>query len=204
MTIRNAQESDLSAIAGIHKAQFESHFLGQYSTTLLACFYRSFLGKNLSFLVHETANTVDGFVLGGESAGLGSCRMTFVRKNLLRCLGESLLRPRLWRDAAQRAIGLLHFPRRAETPADNKSQAGPKMEILSIAVSKDTMGKGVGAALIVAFEKSIQASHVEHYDLVVVKENRRASRFYEKSGFQVIEDDGLRLFLRKTLKSPGT
>jgi ribosomal protein S18 acetylase RimI-like enzyme len=109
----------------------------------------------------------------------------------------------LWRDAAQRAIGNLHFPRRAAMPADNKSQTDPKMEILSIAVSKDTMGKGVGAALIEAFEKSIQASHVEHYDLVVVKENRRASRFYEKSGFQVIEDDGLRLCLRKTLKSPG-
>ncbi|MCG2684279.1 MAG: hypothetical protein L6306_11785, partial [Planctomycetales bacterium] len=98
MSIRNAEDRDLPVIAAIHKSQFWDHFLGQYSRRLLVRFYGSFLGKSV-FIVHESADGVDGFVLGGASAQMAACSARFVRSNLPRCLWETLMRPRLWLEA---------------------------------------------------------------------------------------------------------
>jgi ribosomal protein S18 acetylase RimI-like enzyme len=204
MTIRNTQESDLLAIAGIHKAQFASHFLGQYSPTLLACYYRTFLDKDLWFLVHESEGIVDGFILGGEDRELDRCRTAFLHRNVIRCLWETLVRPSLWFEAVRRTLGNLPLTRRRTQPDELKPLKGsPFIDVVSIAVSPSEMGKGVAAMLITAFEQAIQAKHVQKYGLFVMRDNVRACRFYQKNGFQVADDSGVSLFLIKKLTPPA-
>ncbi|MCD4727886.1 MAG: GNAT family N-acetyltransferase [Pirellulales bacterium] len=201
MPVRPAKNGDLFPIAAIHKSQFESHFLGQYSTTLLRKYYGIFLGK-VPFFVHEAAEGVDGFLLGGSLKTLGERRSAFVRENLLRCLWETLLHPRLWLASWRRGLRHINPFRRARTGAKGASP-GSDINVLSIAVSKKAMGTGVAAMLIAAFEREIQDGRGDHYGLSVVKENLRACRFYEKIGFEVVEDNGTNLVLQKRLTVPN-
>lgn len=164
---------------------------------LLRKYYGTFLGK-VPFFVHEAAEGVDGFLLGGPSKTLGERRAAFVRENLLRCLWETLLRPRLWLASWRRGLRHINPFRRARAGTKRESPAS-YINVLSIAVSKKAMGTGVARALIDAFEQTIQNLHVEHYGLSVIKSNLRACRFYEKNGFEVIKDNGTNYILRKRL-----
>lgn len=176
---RPAGHEDLSSVARIHKAQFQDHFLGQYSTSLLGEFYRTFLGMSV-FLVHDGPNGVDGFVLGGLVTRISMCRTEFVRRNLLRCLWETLIRPRIWGSGIQRACALLVH---RKTDAASNS---PIVSLLSIAVSREAVGRGFAASLVTAFEHSLQGTTNE-YRLSVAADNTRAICFYKKMGMQLIE-----------------
>ena len=201
MTVRSAIKADLRSVATIHKSQFESHFLGQYSAKLLENFYGSLLGK-APFLVHETSEGVNGFLVGGSSETISACKTAFLHRNFLLCLWETLLRPRLWLASWRR--GIRHTaPLLAIRGGSKKTSPLYQISILSIAVSKQAMGTGVAAKLIDAFERAIQGNHVDHYGLSVMKKNLCACRFYEKTGFEVIEDNGISLVLRKKLMGPN-
>jgi ribosomal protein S18 acetylase RimI-like enzyme len=195
MSIRPAENSDLPAVAAIHQRQFETHFLGQYSTKLLECFYRSFLGKSL-FLVHETENDVDGFVMGGESADLNSCEKAFIRENLPRCCWETIFRPHVWRGAIWRGAATVKSLLRRHEPRQDVS-SDPNIRILSIAVEKSAMGSGAATALVKAFEEIIFNNHIEQYGLSVLQDNHRAIRFYEKMGFVIDRNENKCFYLSK-------
>jgi ribosomal protein S18 acetylase RimI-like enzyme len=197
MTLRPVEDRDLPAIAAIHKAQFSSHFLGQYSRRVIAAYYRCFLGHSI-FMVHETMMGPDGFVLGGKEDELSSRAMVFLRTHWMRCLWDTLLRPKLWITAPRRAIRYIYAARRNSTKNDKPLEKS-FMEILSIAVAEGAKGKGVAATLIGAFEQKIKDSE-DVYELSVAKTNARAIRFYEKMGFEVFRDTGISLILRKKLR----
>ena len=63
---RLALDSDLLQVAQIHKAQFPTHYLGQFSISLLRAFYKNLLDDGHVFVVAEENGEVFGFVLGGE------------------------------------------------------------------------------------------------------------------------------------------
>lgn len=197
MSIRSAEDRDLPAIAAIHKSRFGSHFLGQYSRRLLIRYYGSFLGKSV-FIVHESADGVDGFVLGGESAQMAACRARFVRSNLPRSLWETLMRPRLWLEAIRCGFAAVNTSR---PKSDQMTETSVKsnLRLLSIAVSKEAMGMGVASALVAGFEETIQNAHAREYGLSVYKSNRRAVRFYEKLGFEVERETKKSFSYRKRL-----
>ncbi len=197
MSIRNAKNRDLPAIGAIHKSQFGDHFLGQYSTRLLETYYGAFLGKSV-FLVHETHETVDGFVLGAKSDQLSACRATFLRSALLRCIWETLFRPRLWREGMISGFSSLIAPRLRRGRSEDASTR-PRLRLLSIAVSEEAMRKGLGTELMVAFERTIDDGSVCEYGLSFETTNYRAARFYEKMGFEVEMECKAGIYLRKKL-----
>jgi ribosomal protein S18 acetylase RimI-like enzyme len=197
MPVRPASLKDLPAIASIHKAQFPTHFLGQYSPRLLEGLYRGFLGKSL-LLVHEAANGVDGFILGGESERLGAVKAEFVREHLLRCLWETLLRPHMWWQGFKRGIAALTVVPPKRDVKQQDQPASPTYRLLSIAVADGAVGKGVAKELVQAFELTIRQD-IKFYGLSVNKDNARAIRFYEKMGFHRIKDDGDTLEYKRDL-----
>lgn len=199
MSVRFANSNDLASIAGIHKAQFPTHFLGQYSVSLLAEFYRCFLGHTV-FLVHDTENGVNGFVLGGAANQLSACKATFVRHNLMRCACETLLRPSLWVSGVHRGLLTLAAPRTSRRQ-HSESTARLNFSLLSIAVRKEAVGKGIATQLVDAFEKQLVGSATE-YRLSVNKDNPRALAFYKKAGFEVMRDSGDSLEFHRVIISP--
>lgn len=193
MSIRTANSKDLLSIAFIHKAQFSTHFLGQYSPSLLVAFYQGFLGKSV-FLVHDTGNGVDGFVMGGDVEQLALVKAAFVRAHLLQCLWETLLRPHLWWQGVRRGLATMVRPsKRGFEPPDR-----PTFSLLSIAVARDAVGKGVASSLVSTFEFAIRGQ-ATRYKLSVNKDNTRAIRFYEKMGFTPVKSDCQSLEFRKTV-----
>jgi len=195
MSIRSANPKDLPAIASIHKARFPNNLLGQYSTLLIAGFYRSFLGKSL-FLVHDAANGIDGFVLGGEGGRLTAAKAAFLRAHLLRCLWETLLRPHVWWQEGRRRIAALVVSKQGVEIQDPPER--PTFRLLSIAVADEAVGKGVASELVRAFDRTIR-HHTTRYRLCVGKDNSRAIRFYEKMGFVHVKEDGETIEFKRQL-----
>jgi ribosomal protein S18 acetylase RimI-like enzyme len=195
MSVRAAELADLAQVAVIHKTRFGDHLLGNYSVRFLSIFYQGFLGRS-TFLVHETGSGVDGFVVGGEANQVEACGPMFVRAHWLRCLGETILRPRVWSAATRRGLHLV-----TAKSAGQRETGGTvctSFSLLSIAVAREAAGTGVAHLLVDGFEQAIRARTTEYW-LSVSKGNSRAIQFYENTGFQVQGADGDCLRLRKVL-----
>ncbi|MGO9115178.1 MAG: hypothetical protein ACLP9L_38695, partial [Thermoguttaceae bacterium] len=97
MAIRPCTKEDLARIAEIHKSQFlaPDMLLGQLAPASIAALYGTFLDRSI-FLVHSNDGEVDGFVLGGASRVMLSCRLAFFRKRGLSCIADVARRPDLW------------------------------------------------------------------------------------------------------------
>ena len=201
MSLRPVEDRDLPAIAAIHKAQFSTHFIGQYSCRVIADYYRSFLSQSI-FLVHETTTELDGFVLGGRLMDLSNCARVFLRRHWLCCLWDTLLRPRLWLDAPRRAMSYI-IPVRTGSNGCDEPPEPFNMAILSIAVAEEARGKGVAAALLGAFEQEIM-DRVDVYGLSVAKDNPRAIRFYHKMGFELQQETPVSFVFQKRLRPAST
>lgn len=201
MSIRQAEERDLAAVAAIHKAQFSDHFLGKYSQTLLAEFYRTFLDQTI-FLVYESPEGIGGFVMGGEADELAQCNSSFMHNNIRRCIIETSFHPTRWRVAIHHGLGYLRailFVNRR--PA--QSSAISDMSLLSIAVKPNLLGTGIAAQLINAFGNEILKRQRIDYRLSVNKHNLRAISFYKKMGFNIVGQNQKCLLFQKSV-SPTT
>lgn len=194
--IRIAEKKDLGQVANIHKEQFASHFLGKYSEALIEAFYDCFLHKSY-FLVHEEEEKISGFVIGGYNDTLSGAKNNFLRQYRYRSILETLMRPKAWRMAFAR-LSVLGFNCKHNTYAPQKDDGVRSYRLLSIAVRKNFMGKGIAGELISEFEKEVE-KYEKQYGLSVHKKNSRAIRFYEKNGFCYEKESPDSLYLLKEL-----
>lgn len=175
---RFAKHTDLIQVAQIHKDQFTTHYLGQFSNSLLEIFYKNLLDAGHIFIIAEENGKVLGFVLGGEWKKISESLNLFIKKNLVRSLFESALRPKTWKKSLQKLISL--FRNKVQDP--NNLDNFESFTLLSIATSKDSQGKGIGTGLIAAFDKDINKI-TNRYFISVQDTNKRAIHFYKKMGF---------------------
>ena len=192
MTIRAIRPEDIAQVATIHKARSSAYLLGQYSTALIGRYYEGFVGRSV-FLVDETAGRIDGFVLGGEATGLATCRGEFSRSNRPALVRETLLRPKVW---------LIMLKRAGKAMLCRKKTAPSKavVSLLSIVVAEHAGKKGVGAALVRAFEAAIGDKY-SAYRLSVAKDNQAAIRFYRKLGLEIEGETNESFVMTKRLGS---
>lgn len=178
ITYRISNIKDLSFVAKIHKEQFPTHYLGQFSISFLEFFYKNLLNDGHLFLVAEENGQIVGFVLGGEWKKISESLSAFMKKNIVRSLIESLIRPKTWKKSIQKFLSL--FSRREGDPhnLDNIEQ----FTLLSIATGKKVQGKGIGSGLVSAFNEEI-IKKTDRYYLSVQDTNDRAINFYKKLGF---------------------
>lgn len=196
-SVRSAWATDLPAVARIHKSQFSDHLLGKYSIELLARFYKEFLGRTL-FLVHETSPRIDGFLVGGDDGSLACAKAAFVRVNRARCIGETLLRPKVWLTTVVRGSDLL-VSYRHKGQLKSGTPITSDVRLLSIAVAAEAVGTGAATELVQAFERTLKGT-TESYGLSVKRDNHRAVAFYHKLGFELESESGESLYLRRSLK----
>ena len=178
--VRPCREGDLAKVAEIHKSQLclPEGLLGQLSVPGIADLYRAFLSRSV-FLVHTTDGAVDGFVLGATSATALRCRLLFICRHPLLCIAKVVAHPRLWR----RAIHSLAKVVRGSLFCRRTAASRQRFHMLAIAVASSAMRKGIGSALVQAFEATVPPTY-RQYSLQVLKGNVAAIRFYEKLGFK--------------------
>lgn len=175
---RLANEKDLRQIAQIHKDQFPTHYLGQFSISLLMAFYKNLLDDRFIFIVGVEENIILGFVLGGEWKKISESLSKFMKRNFLRSLLESSVRPKTWRKSILKVISI--FSQKVKDP--NNLDNIEKFTLLSIATAKLAQGRGIGTGLINAFDSEMNRFSNRYY-LSVQETNDNAINFYKKNGF---------------------
>lgn len=176
---RFAKQPDLIQVARIHKDQFPTHYLGQFSVSLLEEFYKNLLNHECVFIVAEEDNNILGFVIGGEWKKISGYLHFFMRKYFLRSMLESAIRPRTWRKSIKKIVSLLGHEEQDPNNLDNIEN----FTLLSIATGKQTQGRGVGSGLLQAFNNEMKKITKRYY-LSVQDTNIRAINFYKKNGFE--------------------
>lgn len=195
--IRIAVKKDLEQIAGIHKEQFATHFLGKYSKSIIMAFYECFLSKSYFIVYEKKGGEVVGFVMGGYSNMLSSAKNEFLQKHRFRSIWETILRPNTWRMAAAR-LAMLRLNNHDKTAVLRQSTNDGSYRLLSIAVQKNFMGKGIAGELMSEFESTAR-KYEQQYGLSVNKYNDRAIRFYKKNGFYCEKEESESLYFLKKL-----
>ena len=175
---RYAKKTDLIQVAQIHKEQFKSHYLGQFSSSLLESFYKNLLEGGFVFIVAENEGKILGFVLGGEWKKISESLNTFMRKNIVRSMFESALHPQTWKKSLHKLLSLFRQSVKDPNNLDNIE----KFTLLSIATSKISQGQGIGTGLVSTFNDEMKRITNRYY-LSVQDTNERAIGFYKKMGF---------------------
>lgn len=197
--IRKATQVDLMEIVALHTKCFPDSKLGMH---LLFKYYKEFLEAGDIFLVNVDDTNINGFVVGTH---LPSVRQNnFIKNNTVE-LGIRTLQLLItfdkgtWIRVWKRIFSLLNAnPSASEKkPNDNTGENYPIL--VSICVSNDCKGKGIGRKLVEEFEKQLLNLGYQGYTLAVRKTNDRAVRFYKKLGMSLYRETAAEYGLRKRL-----
>ena len=175
--IRPAVIEDLKFVASIHKQQFSTHYLGQFSTILLERFYESLLRDEIIFVVSETEGQVSGFVVGGKLSEINKYTSQFIKNNIPLYVSEILIHPQTWINSCKKFARIIFKCTPPACSLDNTMD----YTLLSIAVSPCVQGKHIANHLVEGFEHVLK-KYSDEYFLSVKDNNFRALRFYQKMG----------------------
>lgn len=195
VTIREATLHDMSAVAYIHKSIFGDHFIGMLPVPMIRRFYNCFINDEVIFFVSEDERGISGFVMGGESGVLNSCRDMFMKNNFIKLGLSIIITPRIYFMAFERIKGFL---KRSDQKKSHLSEQR-HFSLLSIGVTEKSKGTGVAQELVQKFEEKLKRSDIGIYSLSVSKNNPRAIRFYEKTGYCFVSENSSSFHYEKTL-----
>jgi ribosomal protein S18 acetylase RimI-like enzyme len=181
MIIRKAKISDLESICSVHKYAFDKdHFSSILPQPLLVKFYSELLRNNhYNYIAINEDNRILGFIVAGRNTG--SAINTFIKRSLLSLFLVLLKNPRFLSQKIRLVINKLIYKN------EFHSQAG--LRLLSIAVIKDSVHKGIGTQLIRHFENELIGNDIFIYGLSVKKHNQNAINFYIKNHFEVEKEE---------------
>ena len=178
LKIRRMMESDIEAVVDIHLRTFPGFFLSFLGHDFVVLFYRSIRAAPQGVvLVAAGVEGIQGFAAGVTSQE--SFYERLVKKHwwrfALSALGAAIRRP----SVIPRLFRALRRP--SET-----GQAAAAAALLSIGVSPEAEGKGIGSLIIESFCRELVTRGVTEVCLTTDRDdNARANRFYERHGFHV-------------------
>lgn len=178
MIIRPGRRDELPGIVGIHLEAFPKFFLSFLGPRFLNLMYGGILADPGGVLhVAEEDHRLLGFVAGVErQAGfyrrlIKRHKWAFAAAALGALRRRPSIAPRLWR--------ALRRPGEAR-------QAAAEACLMSIAVSPQEAGRGLGRQLVLAFDQTLRERGLAAYCLTTdAKDNDRTNRFYAGLGFRL-------------------
>jgi GNAT superfamily N-acetyltransferase len=192
--------------AALHIAEIHFGLLPLLGASFLTRFYLSLAdAPEASIWIARDDERVVGFLAG-------CVNVTEVYKHVIsRCglslgfaAGAAILRPSVLR----RFPAILLYPFRRKRSAAVASRIDTEAELLAIAVSAHVRGRGVGKALVFAFEDFLLASRVNGYRVATNIEERQSNAFYRALGFQpsgaIVHHDLTLQLYEKALPAPAT
>ena len=183
ISYRKSNVSDSSQIAKIHLKSFPNFFLTTLGYSFLKTYYRS-CAKNEDAISICAFNKYDkklsGFAVGCFNSEGFNKRLIF--SNSLEYSYEAILL------LFTKPIALIRlFKNLAKN--NNKDDKGNYAELLSIGVSPDQNGFGIGQSLLVKFENQVREKGINTITLTTdADSNDSVLRFYKKSGYTVYYD----------------
>jgi ribosomal protein S18 acetylase RimI-like enzyme len=186
VAIRALEASDIDAVAAIHCAAFPTAALTRLGGEAVRRYYAWQLESPEKEL-YTFGATVNGVLMGFCFGGiLPNAISGFLRKNrtflMLRVLARpALVANPLFRTRLESALRIvLRRKRPVSTPA---ARAKLPFDILSIAVSPEFQGSGLGELMMKAAESAARCNGFRLMTLGVHVDNVRAVAFYERIGW---------------------
>jgi ribosomal protein S18 acetylase RimI-like enzyme len=173
--IRMGMEADAAVVGKLHASQIGEGFLSSLGPEFLRLLYRRIARTPSSFfLIAEQDSAIIGFIAGATD--VAALYRAFVWHDGLRAAllaGRRLLRS--WSSAV-------------ETLRHGGGEAGEGVELLSIAVSPNRVGRGTGGLLVGGFLDEIERRGIHASHVVVAAHNRVAIALYQRAGFHTVEE----------------
>lgn len=180
MIIRKATSNDIKAIVEVHCSAFKGFFLTELGKGFLQLYYSSYFKENTAvLLVAETNSEIVGFSSATSlSAGFNT---RLVKKNFFKyaikgCI-IALTNPKALINLSK------NWNHRDSSIVDNGNYA----ELMSIAVSPNTQGGGIGKQLIQKTEEEIKVLRANRFSLTTdYFDNESTIAFYKKCGYKIM------------------
>lgn len=165
------------AVAALHQAGIQTGFLSSLGPCFLRQLYAAIGSCPAGFgsIWQEPDGQVLGFVACAESTGR-LYKQAFLRRGLLMAL--PLIRFVFRPSVLKRIWETLRYP--AET-----AEGLPQAEVLSIVVSENARGKGVGKALMEAAMDEFANRRIKRIRVAVWDGNEPANKFYQHCRFSL-------------------
>ena len=180
---RRSKVSDSNQIAKIHMECFSNFFLTSLGYSFLKTYYRSCTNNKEAIsicAVNKDDNKLLGFAVGCLNSKGFNKRL--ILSNLLEYSYRSIIL------LFTKPIALIRLLKNLEKN-NNKNDKGNYAELLSIGVSPDHEGLGIGKKLLFEFENQITAKGIKLMTLTTDADfNDSVLKFYKKSGYSVYYD----------------
>jgi ribosomal protein S18 acetylase RimI-like enzyme len=173
----------------LHQDGITEGFLSTLGTSFLTVLYRgisSTPGCGVRIAVE------DGRVLGfvAFSRDVGSCYKNVLKSNwfsLSLAMLPNALRPAVYRKVLETLLyPVLH--RKTNSKPSQKEAHDSRAELLSMAVSDDARGKGIGKLLVRAVDQEMSDMGVPGYFVVTHGVDERSNGFYVRCGFRKVRE----------------
>lgn len=182
MIIRKATSKDINGIVDVHCSAFKGFFLTELGTRFLQLYYSSYFKESSAvLLVAEKDGEVVGFSSATSlSSGFNTrlVKMDFLRYALRGCV-IALTKPKALVNLS------MNWNHRDPSIVDK----GDYAELMSIAVSPDTQGSGIGKLLIQKTEEEVKNLNANRFSLTTDYYNNESTiAFYRKCGYEAMYD----------------
>jgi ribosomal protein S18 acetylase RimI-like enzyme len=173
MNIEKINNSYISDVAQLHGKYIDQGLLSKLGVPFLRLLYHAMVGSSSAICVVlvNDGKTV-GFASG--AVNVSSFYKEYLKKKLIRTiivLLPNLLKPQI----ITGIVETLFYPIKSKEDL-------PDAELLSIVVSNEFRGKGVGKRIFEGLVKEFRERHVKQFKVVVGSDLVDAKNFYEKMG----------------------
>lgn len=176
MNISLSHKEDALAMAKIHKAEISGGFLSSLSLAFLSRFYLALVQSPVSFcIVAKENNQVVGFVAG--TTNLNAFYKYFLAHYFFQsCI---ILLPKIFSSFKKVLETLLY---------SKKKESLPKAELLTIAITKQFQGQGLGRLMLAPFIAEMKKRKIAIFKVLVGEELKPAIKFYGKNSFTFLKN----------------
>lgn len=166
--------------AELHRTAITTGFLSSLGSAFLGQLYKAVpsCSVGFGFVWEGSSGEVLGMVSCAESTGR-LYRQCLKRRGLLMAL--TLLKHVLRPSAISRMMETLRYPSQA-------AEDLPAAEVLSVAVSENARGQGIGKALMNAAHDEFRRRGIDRVRVAVGGNNRAAKAFYRACGYDLVAE----------------
>ena len=185
--------ADIKALASVHRDVFPDYFLSHLGQKAVEAFYSNIItGTEENFSsIAECNGQLIGFVAGARDSSRffrNLYRNHFIDMALgvlQGVLASAVFRKQLW-DRRSQILRALRSKFLAAPKTDTQHVVSKaKFRLLSIGVLPNHRKSGIAEAMLSHFLQQLDSAGIQEVGLSVFDSNKRAIRFYEKTGWQV-------------------
>lgn len=193
VAVRRLRRSDLGRVARLHRAMFPASRSTNLGDLFVRRMYRWFLEKQSELALVATVEGEIAGIVTGAIGGYGRRITRYAAPQIGWCL---MTQPRLvFNRQTFRAwtsyIQAFRPNYGAAKPAPPNADEAPRVRasVASIAVVRQYNGRGIGRALLEAFEDAAKQRGATQLGLSVEADNAAARRLYGNCGWQMTRED---------------